>query len=229
MAHRKPSGRSRGRIPYVDWLTRIRRISTVDHAALSTTVAQPVERALPGITALLDGVGEDRTHAVLDLGPASDSSLRVYGRFARWVRFMDLLGGATWPQAPGPAAGSPEVRTPRMLLPRLDRSYDLVFTWDTLDGLFPENRPRLVEWLADTTVLDARIHIVVRASEDVLTRPLRFTFLDVDRIRYEPSGTTPVPGPRLLPADVAKLLTRFEVVHAFTLRAGLREYVAVRR
>jgi hypothetical protein len=208
----------------VDWLRRIGHSGPEAPAvrAPAEPVPAPVEGAAPGVAALLKGVGEDRSHAVLDLGPAAEQSLRVYGRFARWVRFADVLNDTGWPQAhtAGPL---------RTALPRPARPYDLVFAWDILDRLFAEDRPRLMEWLADVIAPDTRLHMVMRASEDVPMRPLRFTLLDVGRIRYQPTGTSQLPPSRLMPADVARLLAPFHVVNAFTLRIGLREYVAARR
>lgn len=172
------------------------------------------------MAALLDGVREDRSHAVLDLGVAADQSLRVYSRFARWVHFADLLGEPWIPHAE-PAVGG-------LHLPQLDRAFDLVFGWDILDRLFPDSRARLVQWLTDVTAPGARIHMVVRAAEDAIACPLRFTVLDVGRIRYEPAGTVRLPLSRLLPAEVARALAPLRVAHAFTLKNGLREYTAIR-
>lgn len=206
----------------MDWLRRIGGASPPDAPPAAESEPESVEGAAPGVAALLDGVSEDRSHAVLDLGPATDRSLRVYSRFARWVRFADLLGEAWWPsQAP---AGD----LLKTVLPQPDRPYDLVFAWDILDRLFPDDRPRLVEWLADVTAPDARLHLLVRSSDEANMRPLRFTLLDVDRMLYEPIGTAALPPSRLLPADIGKLLSPLRVAHAFTLKTGFREYVALR-
>lgn len=208
----------------MNWLRRIGRSPSPEPPAAAESLPEPVEGAAPGVAALLKGVSEDRTHAVLDLGPATDRSLRVYSRFARWVRFADLLGEGWSPSAQGPVGGLLTT-----VLPPPERPYDLVFAWDILDRLFPEDRPRLVEWLGDVTAPDARLHLVVRASEEAIMHPLRFALMDVDRIRYEPTGTARLPPSRLLPADVARLLSPLQVAHAFTLKSGFREYVAVRR
>lgn len=182
------------------------------------------EGAAPGVAALLEGVSEDRTHAVLDLGPAANRSLEVYGRYARWVRFADLLGEGWRSRGQGSAAG-----LLKTVLPRPERPYDLVFAWDILDRLFPEDRPHLVEWLAGITAPDARHHVLVRGSDEAVMRPLRFTLLGTDRIEYEPTSTAMLPPSRLRPAEVARVLAPLHVVHAFTLKTGFREYVAVRR
>jgi hypothetical protein len=207
----------------VNWLRGTGRSPPLDTPASRAPVAGPTEGAAPGVAALLEGASEGRSRAVLDLGTATDTSLRAYGRFARWIRFADLLGDANWPRPDGSTADVFET-----MLVQPDHPYDLVFAWDVLDRLFPEQRPRLLQRLAEITAPDARLHAIVRSSQETLTFPLRFTLLEVGRIRYEPAGTFALPGPRLLPAEVAKVLAPFRVAHAFTLKSGLREYVAVR-
>jgi hypothetical protein len=206
----------------VDWLRRTERPQTPVAPVPGEAVTEAVEGAAPGVAALLDGVSEDRTHAVLDLGPAAESSLRVYSRYARWVRFVDLLGGG-WPQTQ--EAGTVLLSA---VPPQPERPYDLVFAWDILDRLSAEERARLVERLAELTAPGARLHVVVRASDQAPGRPLRFSVLDVDRIRFEPTSAASLPRTGLLPAEVITLLAPFHVVRAFTLKTGLREYVAVR-
>lgn len=208
----------------MDWLRQIGRPAALDAPASPTPEPEAVEGAAPGVAALLDGVSEDRTHAVLDLGPATGGSLRVYSRFARWVRFVDLFGEGWRPQAQESTAG-----LLKTVLPQPERPYDLVFAWDVLDQLFPGDRPHLVAWLAGVTAPDARLHVIARGSDEAVMRPLRFTLLDTDRIRFEPTSTARLPPSRLVAADVAKVLAPLHVVHAFTLRTGFREYVAVRR
>ena len=204
----------------MDWLRRTERTPLPSAGASDETAPGPVELATPGIAALLEGVLEDRSHAVLDLGAAADSSLRVYTRFARRIRFADLLADGTLRLAWAAVLHA--------LPPQPERAYDLVFAWDILDRLFPEERPRLVERLAEVTAPDARLHVVVEASERARTQPLRFTLLDSDRMRCEPSGPARPARWQLLPAEVERLLVPFRVVRAFTLKGGLREYVAVR-
>ena len=204
----------------VDWLRASGRAASTA-AAPSEPVAAPMEGAAPGVAALVDGVSQDRSHSVLDLGPAINLNLTIYSRFARWVRFADVLGESGWTHGGG--GSGPLSHIP--LQP--EHPYDLVFAWDALDRLFPEDRPRLVESLATLTAPGTRLHLITRADE-ALARPLRFTLVDTNRIRYEGTSGASLPRPRLLPAELMKLLPPFQVQHAFTLRSGLREYVAVR-
>ena len=90
----------------------------------------------------------------------------------------------------------------------------------------PDERLRLVRWLAEITAPRARVHVVVRGAEDAIACPLRFTletgWLDIGHIRYEPAGTTRLPLSRLLPAEVAKVLAPLQVLRAFTLKNGFK-------
>lgn len=180
---------------------------------------EPCERSTPGVAALLEGLSEDGSHSVLDLGPAVASNLRIYGRFASRIRFADLLAVRSERGLSSALGGVP--RQP-------ERPYDLIFAWDTLDRLFPPERPRLMERLVDVSAPGARLHAVFRASDTATSPQLRFVLLDLDRLRCEPTGPARSPGPRLLPTDVEELLRPFNVIRGFTLRGQLREYVAAR-
>ena len=175
-----------------------------------------VERPSPGIAALLEGVSEDRTHSLLDLGRPASPTLEVYGRFARWMRFSGILGAGTCDTSE---------------LEKLDQGheppYDLVFAWDVLDRVPPERRQGLMQRLAELSAPRARLYVLVNASEQADTRPMRFSLVDVGRMRYEPSGP---PGPaaqRLQPGEIERVLMPFRVTRGFTLRPSFREYVAV--
>lgn len=203
----------------MDWLPQTGSSGAI--APSVDLVPEGKERPTPGVAALLDGVEEDRSHSVLDLGAAAASGLRLYGRFARRVRFADILSG-----------GAPKQVWQTLvtaLPPQPESPYDLLFAWDILDRLFPDERPRLVKRLAEVSAVDARLHVIVDAAEDDLRQPLRYTLLGPDRMLCEPSGPPQPARGRILPAEVEKVLKPFQVIRAFTLKGGLREYVAVRR
>jgi hypothetical protein len=208
----------------MDWMRRKGRPEPpAEPAPGDASPPAATEGAAPGVAALFEGVSEDRTHSVLDLGQAADRSLRVYSRFARWVHFADMISDSCWPSAHGSTGVSPDA-----LPAQPQHPYDIIFAWDILDRLLPWGRPPMMQGLAALTAPGARLHIVVRAADDTALGPLRFTLLDTDRIRYEPAGTERLPRPGLLPAEVKTVLEPFRVQRAFTLRSGLREYVAVR-
>jgi hypothetical protein len=195
------------------WLQRFRSGS-------EATLAAPVERATPGIAALFTGVSQDGSHSVLDLGPAADASLRVYGRYARRARFADLIAATSSKEWPAALAALPA---------QPDHPYDLIFAWDVLDRLGKDERSALLSRLAEVSAAEARLHIVVDASGRGAVEPLRYVLVDVDRVRCEPTGPARPAPTALLPGEVERLLAPFQVVSGFTLKSGVREYLAARR
>ena len=87
----------------------------------------------------------------------------------------------------------------------------------------------LVQRLVDLTAVGARLYVLVDGSGEATPRPLAFSLLSTDRVSQEPVGPPHPAYPQLLPAAVERLLRPFEVVQAFTLRGGWREYLAIRR
>jgi len=206
----------------VNWLDRIRRAPPQDTRLREPAgrTPPPVERSAPGIAALFAGLDPERTYAVLDLGTAAESHLRLYGRFARQIRFADLLER--------PSRGADWASAVQAIPPNPHQAYDLVLVWNLLDRLSPEGRRLLIERLDALTADGARLYVAVDASGASESRPLRYKLLGVDRVRQEAAGPIEAAQPQLLPAQVERLLAPFEVVRAFTLRLGLREYVAVK-
>jgi hypothetical protein len=87
----------------------------------------------------------------------------------------------------------------------------------------------MVARLAKIAAPGARLHMVVEAPERTGPRPVRFSLFDPGRMRHELTWDDGVAGPRLFPSAVEKMLAPFLVERAFTLKDGLREYLAVLR
>ncbi len=76
----------------MDWLRRTGRVPPQEEeAAPEEGFPAPTERAAPGVSALFSGLKEDGSHTVLDFGAAAETTLHLYSRFARRIRFADLL------------------------------------------------------------------------------------------------------------------------------------------
>lgn len=160
----------------MDWLRRVGRASLQEDSAeepekVGTPAPDPpvVERAAPGITALFAGLKEDGSHAVLDLGPSAGSNFTQYSRFARRIRFADLLTaptrGETWASALTSLPSAPEP------------PFDLVLAWNLLDRVQPKSRPLVVECLAKLTRPGSRLHVVVDVSGEPIVHPIPFVYL----------------------------------------------------
>lgn len=176
-----------------------------------------VERSAPGIHALFQRLVEGGDHTLLDLGAPSPPNLERYSRFAKRIRFADLL------------AGSPEAWDWDALLPSVPQHlYDVVVGWDILDRVPPRERHPLMERIRETTAPGAHMYMAVRASDAEETRPWRYVIRAPDRVVQEPEGAPEKAHAQILPAEVERLLKPFQVLHAYTVRVNVREYVAVK-
>ena len=207
----------------MDWLPRTRRVSAEEDGPKTAEEPDfpPLVRAAPGVTAMFAGLKEDRSRAVLDLGPGRGSHLRLYSRFARWIRFVGLLGETPHGKV---------LRAALEALPPLSqRPYDLVLCWDLLDRLKPVERPLLVKRLAQLTAPSARLFLIVDVSGEITAPPLRFTLLEgAHQVCQEPCGRPRRTQLPIGPEEVERLLSPFEVVYSFTPSQGLREYLAMK-
>jgi hypothetical protein len=206
----------------VGWLERIRsgapRSSTGEDPQQSAPAI--VDRASPGLAALFAGVKPDGSHSFLDFGPASNAHLNLYGPFAHQIRFAGLV--PTLPR------GDDWTAALRALPPNPEYPYDVVLTWDVLDRLDPRARPGLVQRLVELVAPGARLYAVIDSSGATVRAPVRTTLAGLDRVSVQVVGPPEAAQPALLPAPVERLLRPFTIMHAFTLRSGLREYVAVK-
>ena len=205
------------------WLRRIRPDRPGEAGAEEPRAdASPpeVERSAPGIAALFADLREDGSHGVLDLGASVEANFELYSRFARRIHFADLLSA--------PLRGEPWAAALASLPQHPEQAYDLVLAWNLLDLVPPKAGSHLVKHLSRVTTPGARLYVLVDASGKPTTQQFRFTIRGMDRVAQRTLDNPLQAGPGLLPAEVERLLRPFEVTHAFTLRLGYREYVAVR-
>lgn len=206
--------------PDVAWLRRRDNTSEQDPSREGEGRPGAVERAAPGLSALFDGLRREDDHSVLDLASGSAGNLRFYSRFARRIRFADLVGPTTpfgsWTDALRSIPGD------------RDHPYDVVLAWNLLDRLEGELRVAAVDRILDVTAPGARLYVLTDLARERAVQPLQFSLLDNGRVAQEPVGVPQPAGPVIMPAELDRLLHPFRVEHSFVLRIRMREYVAVR-
>lgn len=178
---------------------------------------EPLTRRSPALEALFETLHGDGRHCVLDLGEADGRRLRLLGRFARSVRFAGLVPsgptGEGWLDA---------------LAPHPRQAYDVVLAWDLLDRVPATHHAEVVARLAEITAEGARLYAVVDSNAATSRRTVSFSLADLEHVSEREIGMPTPAGSPLLPAQVERALSPFQVTRAFTLRSGKREYVAVR-
>lgn len=183
--------------------------------------AKPAERASPGLAALFDTLREGGNHSVLDLGPARGRHLHVLAPFGRQVRFAGLV--------PRSSVGEAWATALRALPPNASSPYDVVLAWDLLIWLDPVERAAATARLAEITAPRARIHLIVDGTGAATAQPLEYTLVGTGRVAEQAVGPPQRVSHPLLPAQLERALSPLEVMRAFVLRTGAREFVAKKR
>lgn len=179
----------------------------------------PEAHAAPGLDLLLTEMPRDRSWRVLDLGPAIADNVAALGPCVAQLYVVDLFREST---------GAVPASALDALLSGPEGAFDLVLAWDALCYLSPEPAARFVAHLAGLCRRGGRLHALVFAADAMPASPGRYRMLEGGRLRYEPISGDSVGAPQLKPAEVEKLLSGFQVDHAFLLSHGVREYVATR-
>ncbi len=196
------------------------RVSEPPAATLPGPPSVDGVHAAPGLATLIDSLAPHANRTFLDLGPAADGNLRCYKPFARRVRFADL--GTMW------ATEGSLADAVGALWVSGEEPYQVVLAWNVMDPLAPAQRADVVAGLADVAAPGARLHFMVDMADTPSVRRMRFTVVDRAHVHWKETGLPQPPLARLRPADIERIIHPFRVQHAFVLRDGMREYVAVR-
>ena len=156
----------------------------------------------------------------LDLGPAVPENFAFLAGAAGRIQILDALRDTL---DPGFA-----IRSLKKLAPELEYTFHLVLMWDYLNYLTPDQSSNLVEAITPLCRPDARCLAIVYSAETMPARPVKYRVADRGNLIYERSTTDLIGAPQLTPAAVEAVLDGFSIEHAFVLRNGVREYVAVR-
>jgi SAM-dependent methyltransferase len=210
------------------WLNRWRRIGQEPMGL--TAALQPTARSLaptgkeechlsPGFREIVSHLNQDRSLAVLDLGPSMSATVAFFSRYHCYLQIADLL--ASLPRDPSHAAIARH-------LPEGNARFDLVLAWDTFDHLERSTAQVLVAQLARLCRPGAWLLAHVATSIEHPLPPTTFAVLDQETLLYRPRPGQP--GKRLIfsPAAIETLLKGFRIEHSYVLRHQVHEWVAVR-
>ena len=174
----------------------------------------------PGLEAVLEGLSREGAIRILDLGPAVSENVDFFTAFASRIQIVDALR-----ESQGAGLANAVLRE---LGPASEGGFHLVLLWNCLDYLSPAVGAALVESIVPLCRPDARCLAMVAASDTMPAAPTRYRIVDGSHLNYDRSTTEMMGAPQMTPAAVQELLGGFSIEHAFVLRNGVREYVAIR-
>lgn len=189
-----------------------------DHTVEDVPPSKP--HRSPGLEAVLEGYPRGDVIRVLDLGPAIPENIDFLAGFANWIQVVDAMR-----EAPDISQAIPHLRS---LMPEHRSAFHLVLVWDCLNYLSPDQGAALIEAVSPLCRPDARCLSMVYASDTMPAAPGKYRVVDESHLMYEMATTEVMGSPQLTPAAVEHVLAGFSLEHAFVLRSGVREYVAIR-
>jgi hypothetical protein len=152
--------------------------------------------------------GRSGSYSVLDLGPASRSTLDFFlGRGAR-VTVADFERSSRR----------------ELFCSKPESPFDLVLAWEVLNYLGPEDLGPFMDDLSPYVRPGATFHAFVSTGREMAATPSRYRIEDEATLVLD-SATHRVPSPRYAEPELLKRMPGLRVEHRFQLRNGMQEYV----
>ncbi len=181
---------------------------------------------VPLFRSLIDNLAEDRRWIVLDLGAARPQTVALLSRFRCRLEIADLTGTA---DTPGNGAGDAVTLT--RLSEALDcipsiEPVDIVFCWDFLNYLVPEQMTELMAGVAKRCRPGALVHALIAYSDQPMPQwPGQFAPIADGRLLSLSTSKPQRVAPRYSPEDLGKWMSAFTIERARLLTNGMQEYL----
>ncbi|MBN8550846.1 MAG: hypothetical protein J0M12_16140 [Deltaproteobacteria bacterium] len=177
------------------------------------------EHASLALRHLATTLSEASPARILDLGAACSSNIKYYSKIARKFHFEDLSAALA---SKRDSEGS--VLDEALSL-RSNQRFDLIFCWDILNYLSPQEIERLGSTLAAHSHCETKLFLLLPVGREISGAPLRFKMADDYRLEYEPQVGARMQSPRYNKTDLKKLWPGFERQKSFLLKNGFEEHI----
>ena len=189
-------------------------------------VEAPREFNVPLFRSLIDNLAEDRRWVVLDLGAARPQTVALLSRFRCRLEIADLADATDTPgNGAGDAVTHPRLTEALDCVPSIE-PVDIVFSWDFLNYLVPEQMTELMVGVAARCRPGAVVHALIAYSDQPMPqRPGQFAPIDDGRLLSLSTSEPQRLAPRYSPEDLATWMPAFTIERARLLTNGMQEYL----
>ena len=180
--------------------------------------------ALRHLTKNLDPAQPTR---ILDLGGACASNIKYYSTISRKFHFEDLssaVAARAEKSSSSEASAVPSVLNEALSL-RSNQVFDMIFCWDILNYLAPEEIMQLGKKLAEHSHPETKLFLLLPVGREITQLPIRFKVSEHDALTYEEHGSAKIKSPRYNKSDLKKLWPSFERKKSFLLKNGFEEHI----
>ena len=186
----------------------------------------PREFSVPLFRSLIDNLNEERRWVILALGAARPQIVELLSRFRCRLEIADL--GATVAAA-GVGAGDPvrftDLSEAFHTTPD-NEPVDIVFCWDFLNYLIPEQMTELIERIAARCRPDTFVHALIAYSDPLMLQvPGQFMPVDDGRLLSLSTEKPQCLAPRYSPEDLTSWMPGVTIERVRLLTNGMQEYL----
>jgi hypothetical protein len=196
-----------------------------ENAPRETVVSPAVCKSL-GLNVLLDGMRDDESYSILDLGSALEENVRFWSQFSCKLHIQDLYHSYRDRKAAVGPAEELEEAAISALLPFGDETvFDIILVWDLFNYFSMRELEVIVQRLSRWCRPGTKLFMMISDLPNIPVSPTMFRILNREQMIHEMPTKETRPCPRHQPRDIARLMTRFTVSCSFLLRRGIQEYV----
>lgn len=167
-----------------------------------------------------------RDYRFLDLGPASGQKLEFLSQYACKIHFEDLYRTLNSFDYLSPEDGVSYDSVFRYLLPynRTIR-FDVVFCWDVLNYLNPEEFRHLMRHVTRYCNGGALLFALISTQKTIPEQPAKFEIAGPETLSCRIRARIMRKCPQYQETDLARFMPNFNVMNSFLLRNGFKEYL----
>lgn len=197
-------------------------VDTVRRSAESGVKANTAALNAPLFRSVIDRMNGGGRWVVLDLGPAGNGTVSLFGQFRCRLEIADIATGIDALNA----EDDPARLVDSMLPPQRDELVDIVLCWDILNYLNRASLRALMDGVARRCHAGSLMHaLIVYSAPRMSAQPGRFVPTDEGRTLNVSGSVGQVDAPRYSPEDLSVAMPRFTVERAMLLRNGMQEFL----
>ena len=177
---------------------------------------------------LMDGLGEDERHVVLDLGQASTATLTLLGRSRSCVEIVDLAHFGGVDALNTAESGHELAETADELVPQPppNEAFDIVLCWDLPNYLSLDALTALMDAIGRRARPRALAHALIHYAErEMQARPGRFVPTEDSKLVDQSVLGATVEAPLYSPEALGKSIRYFAIDRVRLLNNGMQEFL----
>lgn len=181
----------------------------------------------PGLGLLAQRIADTRQSDILDLGPPCGANIDYLSQYPCVLHIGDLPQALT--EDPG-MSGPEEERDVGSAVERVlayddDLRFDAIFVWNLFDYLDAPTVLAVTRRIGRYCRTGTLLYLMTSNGETIPDEPGRFTIVDEQHLRFQPTGMGTRSGMKHTPRGLERIMPGFRFQHSFLLEHDMQDYL----